>query len=79
METPHPNAGSAGEDALLEQLAESYEVHPDLPAELLRLVRVKYPSLDVYGAKTSLERDIMSLIDKATVQAEAADPAFHDL
>lgn len=79
MPIPRQSIETAGEDAVLEQLAESHEVHPDLPAELLRLVRIKYPSLDIHGAKTGLERDIISLIDRATAQAEAADPTFHDL
>ncbi|HYE36011.1 DNA phosphorothioation system sulfurtransferase DndC [Methylocaldum sp.] len=74
MEIARRSTGLADEDRLLEQLAEEFEVHPDLPFELLHLVRKKYPSLDVYGAKPSLERDIVDLIEKAVAQIEAADP-----
>jgi DNA sulfur modification protein DndC len=79
MDISSRSVGLAEEDRLLEQLAEEFEIHPDLPFELLHLVRKKYPSLDLYGAKTGLERDIVALIEKAIAQAEAADPNFHDL
>ena len=78
MGTASRYAGTAEEDALLEQLAKNRKIHPTLPFELLHLVRDKYPMLDLHGAKTSLERDVISLIEKAVAQADAADPAQHD-
>lgn len=79
MDISNRSTGLAEEDLLLEQLAESYEIHPDLPFELLHLVRNKYPSLDLYGAKTGLEREIVALIEKAVAQAEATAPVLNDL
>lgn len=64
------------EEDLLERLAaESGVVHPDLPRELLRLVRVQFPSLDKHGAKSGLQIAVRDLIDKAVKQAYKADPA----
>lgn len=64
----------ADED-LLERLAVESDVHPDLPKELLRLVRDQFPSLDKYGAKSGLQTAVRDLIDKAVKQAYRADPA----
>jgi len=64
----------ADED-LLERLAIESDVHPDLPKELLRLVRYQFPSLDKYGAKSGLQTAVRDLIDKAVKQAHKADPA----
>lgn len=65
---------SADED-LLERLAIESDIHPDLPKELLRLVRCQFPSLDKYGAKSGLQTAVRDLIDKAVKQAYKADPA----
>jgi len=38
--------------------------------ELLYLVIQKYPSLDVYGSKEKLKRDIKQIIENAVTQKE---------
>jgi hypothetical protein len=38
--------------------------------ELLYLVTQKYPSLDVYGSKEKLKRDIKQIIENAVTQKE---------
>lgn len=67
--------GTSTEDDLLERLAVENGVHPDLPKELLRLVRYEFPSLDKHGAKAGLQTAVRDLIDKAVKQAHKADPA----
>lgn len=69
------NASTPTEEDLLERLAVENGVHPDLPKELLRLVRHEFPSLDKYGAKSGLQKAVGDLIDKAVKQAYKADPA----
>lgn len=60
-----------GESALLEQAALRHDIPPELVQALVDLRRRKWPSLDKWGAKTGLERDVGALIEKATKQAEA--------
>lgn len=63
---------------LIEKLCESYELQPELVEALLNLVSFKYPTLDAWGVKASLEREIGELIEKTVEQARSADPN-HDL
>ena len=49
-----------------------------MPYELLQaildLTKTKWPSLEVYGAKRGLERDIEDTLSKAVNQVEKAAP-----
>ena len=59
---------------LLEEMCESYGLQPELVEALLNLVSFKYPTLDAWGTKASLEREIGELIEKAVEQARNAKP-----
>lgn len=58
---------------IIEALSQEYEVQPELVEELLFLANEKHPTLDAYGAKAGLERDVRELIEKAAEQALHAD------
>ncbi|HAI69833.1 MAG TPA: hypothetical protein DCM38_10425 [Gammaproteobacteria bacterium] len=57
-------------EALIKELLPSFDLQEDLIAELLDLVIQKYPSLDVYGSKENLKRDIKLIIENAVTQKE---------
>ena len=61
------------EQEILEELLAEYEIQPELVYHLLSLVKHKYPSLEVWGAKTGLERDVAEAITKVVELDEQAD------
>lgn len=61
------------EQEILEELLAEYEIPPELVKHLLYLVNDKYPSLEVWGAKAALERDVAEAIAKVVELDEQAD------
>ena len=61
------------EQEILEELWAEYEIPPKLVKHLLYLVNDKYPSLEVWGAKAGLERDVAEAIEKFVELDEPAD------
>lgn len=61
-----------------EDILETAAAEADVPYELLQaildLTKTKWPSLEVYGAKRGLERDIEDTLSKAVNQVEKAAP-----
>jgi hypothetical protein len=57
-------------EALIKELLPSFDLQEAWIAELLDLVIQKYPSLDVYGSKENLKRDIKQIIENAITQKE---------
>ena len=57
-------------EALIKELLPSFDLQEAWIAELLDLVIQKYPSLDVYGSKENLKRDIKLIIENAITQKE---------
>ncbi|MEK8021556.1 MAG: hypothetical protein VSS75_032170 [Candidatus Parabeggiatoa sp.] len=57
-------------EALIKELLPSFDLQEAWIAELLDLVIQKYPSLDVYGSKENLKRDIKLIIENAVTQKE---------
>lgn len=69
-----PHTPLQHEDDILETAARDANIDAELLRNILHLVKYKYPSLEVWGAKTRLEKDIEELIAKAARQAEQAAP-----
>jgi len=61
------------EQEILEELLAEYEISPELVKHLLYLVHDKYPSLEIWGAKAGLERDVAEAIAKVVELDEQAD------
>ncbi len=57
-------------EALIKELLPSFDLQEAWIAEILDLVIQKYPSLDVYGSKENLKRDIKQIIENAITQKE---------
>ncbi|MBF0566741.1 MAG: DNA phosphorothioation system sulfurtransferase DndC [Nitrospirae bacterium] len=68
-----PTTLSSKEQEILDGLLSEFEVQPDLIEKLLRLVTEDYPTLDFYGAKAALERDIKDAIEFDVVRDEMAE------
>jgi DNA sulfur modification protein DndC len=66
------------EDELLEHCALNEGFPLELARQLFEIVRSRHADLDRLGAKTELQRELKSLIEKDVNQALSADPA-HDL
>jgi hypothetical protein len=52
-------------EELIKELLPSFDLQQAWIEELLDLVIQKYPSLDVYGTKEKLKRDIKQIIENA--------------
>jgi hypothetical protein len=52
-------------EKLIKELLPSFDLQQAWIEELLDLVIQKYPSLDVYGTKEQLKRDIKQIIENA--------------
>jgi hypothetical protein len=52
-------------EELIKELLPSFDLQQAWIEELLDLVIQKYPSLDVYGSKEKLKRDIKQIIENA--------------
>lgn len=62
------------EDTLLDDLFPHYEaLPPELIRHLLDLVKEQMPTLNTYGAKIQLTRDIKSAVERAIIQKETAE------
>ena len=61
-----------------EDILETAAAEADVPYELLQailnLTKKKWPSLEIYGAKRGLERDIEATLQKAAKEVESAAP-----
>jgi hypothetical protein len=57
-------------DELIKELLPNFDLQKAWLDELLYLVMQKYPSLDVYGSKEQLKRDIKQLIENTITQKE---------
>ena len=57
-------------EALIKELLPTFDLQEAWIAELLDLVIQKYPSLDVYGSKENLKRDLKQIIENAVTQKE---------
>ncbi len=53
------------EQEIMDQLIQEFELPPSLIEKLLSLVTEKHPSLEVWGAKKALERDVAETIQNA--------------
>ncbi len=63
------------EDELLDDLFPNYEkLSPELIRHLLDLVKERLPTLNTYGAKAQLTRDIKATVERAIIQKETAEP-----
>jgi len=63
------------EDELLDDLFPNYEkLPPELIRHLLDLVKERLPTLNTYGAKAQLTRDIKSTVERVIIQKETAEP-----
>ena len=54
-----------GDQEIIDDLIADMELQPELVQSILYLVTKKYASLDVYGAKTNLQREIETIIETA--------------
>ncbi len=62
------------EDRLLDDLLPSYEgLPPELIRSLLDIVKEQLPTLNTYGAKKQLAREIKKMLERSVVQQETAD------
>ena len=62
------------EDRLLDDLLADYEnLPPELIRRLLDLVKEQLPTLNTYGAKKQLTRQIKMMVERSVVQKETAD------
>lgn len=55
-------------EELIKELLPNFDLQEAWIEELLYLVMQKYPSLDVYGSKEQLKRDIKQLIENTVTQ-----------
>jgi DNA sulfur modification protein DndC len=69
---------STQEQQIMDDLLREFELSPDLIDKLLNLVSERYPSLEVWGAKTALQDDMADTIERAVLMRETAD-AGNDL
>jgi len=67
------NSLTPEDQQILESLIGEYELNPELVYNLLSLVNQKYPSLEVWGTKNALRREIEEAIEKAARQEELED------
>jgi S-adenosylmethionine synthetase len=57
-------------EELIKELLPNFDLQEAWIAELLDLVIQKYPSLDVYGSKENLKRDIKQIIENVVNKKE---------
>ena len=57
-------------EKLIQELLPNFNLKKIWIEELLDLVIQKYPSLDVYGSKENLKRDIKQIIENAVLKKE---------
>jgi len=62
------------EDTLLDDLFPQYEeLPPELIRRLLDLVKEQLPTLNTYGAKKQLTREIKAIVERSVIQKETAE------
>lgn len=62
------------EDTLLDDLFPEYEeLPPELIRRLLDLVKEQLPTLNTYGAKKQLTREIKAIVERSVIQKETAE------
>ncbi|MDM8535747.1 hypothetical protein QUF70_03245 [Desulfobacterales bacterium HSG17] len=62
---------------IIDNLITGIDLQPELIKNILYLVTKKYASLDVYGAKINLKREIANVIETAALNTQTQDD--HDL
>jgi DNA sulfur modification protein DndC len=70
----HPDEASATAIDLLESAALTADVPVDLLKAILNLTKNKWSSLEIYGAKTGLQRDLETALMLAARQVEQVAP-----
>ena len=58
---------------IIDNLIAGIDLQPELIKNILYLVTKKYASLDVYGAKTNLKREIANVIETAALNTQTQD------